>query len=145
MVAKNYTAARKARRFAMQGLYEWQISHKPIHEIQAYTRAENAMHKVDLPYYEQLMTQIAQRTGEIDALFGNFVDRQLHGGVELAILRIGTYELKFNVAIPYKIVLDEAIELAKEFGASDSHKYINGVLDKVAQQTRSSEIQHNNR
>lgn len=138
-----YAAKRKARRFAVQGIYEWQMSKNPAHEIEARTRAENAMHKVDIGYYHELLSQIIQQREELDALLTPALDRELSSldGVELATLRLGVYELKHHHEIPYRVVLDEAIEVAKHFGGADSHKYVNGVLDRVAQQLRQAEKQ----
>ena len=138
-----FAAKRKARRFAVQGLYEWQMTSNPVHEIEARTRAENAMHKVDIAYYHELLTQIIRQASTLDELFKPYIDRELSAldGVELAILRLGAYELRDRLEIPYKVVLDEAIELAKHFGATDSHKYVNGVLDRLAQQLRQAEKQ----
>ncbi|TXJ07608.1 MAG: transcription antitermination factor NusB [Acinetobacter sp.] len=138
-----YAAKRKARRFAVQGIYEWQMSGNPVHEIEARTRADNAMHKVDIGYYHELLTQIVSQRDALDAVLMPALDRELSAldGVELATLRLGTYELQHHLEIPYRVVLDEAIELAKHFGGADSHKYINGVLDRVAQKLRQDEKQ----
>ena len=138
-----YAAKRKARRFAVQGIYEWQMSHNPVHEIEARTRAENAMHKVDLGYYHELLTQVNADRDNLDTLLIPVLDRELKAldGVELATLRLGAYELRDHLEIPYRVVLDEAIELAKHFGGADSHKYINGVLDRLASTLREAEKQ----
>ena len=138
-----YAAKRKARRFAVQGIYEWQMSHNPVHEIEARTRAENAMHKVDLGYYHELLTQVIADRDNLDTLLIPVLDRELKAldGVELATLRLGAYELRDHLEIPYRVVLDEAIELAKHFGGADSHNYINGVLDRLASTLREAEKQ----
>ena len=138
-----YAAKRKARRFAVQGIYEWQMSHNPVHEIEARTRADNAMHKVDLGYYHELLTAVIANHEALDALLVPVLDRELSAldGVELATLRLGAYELKDHLEVPYRVVLDEAIELAKHFGGADSHKYINGVLDRLATSLREAEKQ----
>ncbi len=138
-----YAAKRKARRFAVQGIYEWQMSANPVHEIEARTRADNAMHKVDIGYYHELLTQVVAQRDDLDALLIPALDRELSAldGVELATLRLGAYELQAHLEIPYRVVLDEAIELAKHFGGADSHKYINGVLDRVANEVRQAEKQ----
>ena len=138
-----YAAKRKARRFAVQGIYEWQMSHNPVHEIEARTRVENAMHKVDLGYYHELLTAVIANHEALDALLVPVLDRELSAldGVELATLRLGAYELKDHLEVPYRVVLDEAIELAKHFGGADSHKYINGVLDRLSSKLRKAEKQ----
>lgn len=142
-----YAAKRKARRFAVQGIYEWQMSGNPAHEIEARTRADNAMHKVDLTYYHELLTQVIQQVQSLDSLIQSVIDRELNtlDAVELATLRLGTYELREHLEIPYRVVLDEAIELAKHFGGADSHKYINGVLDQLAGKLRSAEKQQSSK
>lgn len=138
-----YAAKRKARRFAVQGIYEWQMSQNPVHQIEARTRADNAMHKVDLNYYHELLTRVVAEHDVLDQLLSSVLDRDLTAldGVELATLRLGAYELRDHAEIPYRVVLDEAIELAKHFGGADSHKYINGVLDRLAQTLRQAEKQ----
>lgn len=137
----NPAARRKARRFALQGLYEWQLSGNPAWEIEARYRTENAMHKVDLDFFHELLHRIPQVQAELDALLEPALDRAFAAldPVELATLRIGAYELKYRVDVPYKVVINEGIELAKVFGAAESHRYINGVLDRLAQQLRPHE------
>lgn len=135
------SARRKARRFALQGLYEWQLSGNPSWEIEARYRVENAMHKVDLDYFHALLHDVPRHAEELDALFTPHLDRAFGSldPVELATLRIGTYELKYRVDVPYRVVINEGIELAKTFGAAESHKYINGVLDTLAPMLRPHE------
>ena len=138
-----YAAKRKARRFAVQGIYEWQMSQNPVNEIEARTRVENAMHKVDLNYYHELLTQVVAQHDALDELLIPVLDRELNAldGVELATLRLGAYELRDHLEVPYRVVLDEAIELAKHFGDADSHQYINGVLDRLSSKLREAEKQ----
>ena len=99
------------------------------------------MHKVDIAYYHELLTQVIAHQSDLDALITPLIDRDLSAldGVELATLRLGAYELRDHLEVPYKVVLDEAIELAKHFGATDSHKYVNGVLDRLSQDFRDAE------
>ena len=134
-------ARRKARRFAMQALYEWAISGNPVFEIEARYRVENDMHKVDLGYFHELIHEIVNRHESIDDAFMAHLDRKFHelDHVERAILRIGTYELLHRPDVPYKVVINEGIELAKDFGATESHRYVNGILDEVAKQHRRAE------
>lgn len=135
-------AQRAARRFTMQGLYEWQLTGNPAHEIEARTRAENAMHKVDLGYYHTLLSQIIAQHESLDELISSVLDRGFDAldGVERAILRVGVFELRERIEVPYKVVLNDAIDLSKQFGATDSYKYINGVLDKLAGRLRPVEV-----
>lgn len=137
------TAIRKARRFALQGLYEWQVSQNPIHNIESHTRAQNAMHTVHLGYYHELMHEIVKQIEELDALITSKIDRNFSelDGVELAALRIGTYELKHRLEIPFKVVIDEAIQLNSHFGSVEGYKFINAILDKLAQELREPEVQ----
>ena len=142
--AKNTPAARhKARRFALQGLYEWQLSGNQPFEIEARYRVENAMHKVDLAYFHELLHQVVAKNRELDNAFEPFLDRKMQqlDPVEHNILRIGSYELIHHIEIPYKIILNEAVELAKDFGATDSYKYVNSILDELAKTVRKAEKQ----
>lgn len=138
-----FAAKRKARRFALQGLYEWQMTNNPVHEIEGRTRAENAMHKVDIAYYHELLSKVIANADALDELLIPVLDREISAldGVELATLRLGTFELRDRQEVPYRVVIDEAIELAKHFGATDSHKYVNGVLDRLAKTLRQAEKQ----
>lgn len=141
--AKNTPAARrKARRFALQGLYEAQLSGNPPWEIEARYRVENAMHKVDLQYFHELLLKGVQDAAALEAAFEPYLDRKMDSldPVERAILRIGAHELLNHPEVPYKVVINEAIELAKDFGATDSFKYVNGVLDELARKVRAVEI-----
>jgi N utilization substance protein B len=135
------SARRKARRFAMQALYEWAIAQNPMFEIEARYRVDNDMHKVDLEYFHELIHEIVKQVEAIDDAFLPHLDRKFHelDHVERAILRIGTYELLHRLDVPYKVVINEGIELAKDFGATESHRYVNGVLDEVAKQHRKVE------
>ncbi|MDO5769621.1 MAG: transcription antitermination factor NusB [Psychrobacter sp.] len=151
-----HTAVRKARRFALQGLYEWlmtdrrfeQTGHREWksnapHDIAARTRATNAMHTVHIGYYHELMRDIPEQVAELDALIDQHLDRMIDvlDTVEHAILLIGVYELKNRLEIPYKVVIDEAMKLNTHFGATDAHKLINAVLDKLAPELRAIEVQ----
>lgn len=152
----SHTAVRKARRFAVQGLYEWLMTdyrfakqrrdllggNEP-HTIVARTRADNAMHTVHLGYYHELMRNIPAQIDELESLIVSQLDRELSklDIIEHAILLIGTYELKHNLHIPYKVVLDEAMKLNVHFGATDAHKLINAVMDKIAKNVRQPEVQ----
>lgn len=137
------TAIRKARRFAVQGLYEWLLTDNPAHEIEAHTRAENAMHTVHLGYYHELVSKIIAQSDELI----DFIDMQLDrpwarlDKVEQAVLLVGVYEMKYSLQVPYKVVIDEAIQLNTHFGSVDGHKVIHVVMDKVAKQVRDPEVQ----
>jgi N utilization substance protein B len=102
------------------------------------------MHKVDLGYFHELIKHISQGAGELDEALLPYLDRSLNDldPVELATLRIGAYELLKRLDVPYKVVINEGIELAKTFGATESHKYVNGVLDKLAHAIRTVETRN---
>lgn len=152
----SHTAIRKARRFAMQGLYEWLVTDRRFdttgklgwkdnapHDIAARTRATNAMHTVHIGYYHEMMRDIPEQIESLDALINQQLDRDIDklDTVEHAILLIGAYELQNRLEIPYKVVLDEAMKLNNHFGATDAHKLINAVLDKMAIDLRAIEVQ----
>ncbi|MDX2374740.1 transcription antitermination factor NusB [Psychrobacter sp. PP-21] len=152
----SHTAIRKARRFAMQGLYEWLVTDRRFdvdgklgwkdnapHDIAARTRATNAMHTVHIGYYHEMMRDIPEQIEALDALISQHLDREIDklDTVEHAILLIGAYELQNRMEIPYKVVLDEAMKLNNHFGATDAHKLINAVLDKMAVEVRALEVQ----
>lgn len=151
----SHTAVRKARRFAMQGLYEWLVTDRRFdidgklgwkdnapHDIAARTRATNAMHTVHIGYYHEMMRDIPEQIDALDALISQHLDRDIDklDTVEHAILLIGAYELQNRLEIPYKVVLDEAMKLNNHFGATDAHKLINAVLDKMAIELRALEV-----
>jgi len=125
----------------VQALYQWQVSDYPVNAIEAQYRADN-VGKIDWDYFHELFTGIASSVEELDKSFTPFLDREIKqlNPVELAILRLGAFELSKRIDIPYRVVINEAIELAKKYGATESHKYINGVLDKLARESRQVEI-----
>ena len=151
----SHTAIRKARRFAMQGLYEWLVTDRRFdidgklgwkanapHDIAARTRATNAMHTVHIGYYHEMMRDIPEQIDALDALISQHLDREINklDTVEHAILLVGAYELQNRLEIPYKVVLDEAMKLNNHFGATDAHKLINAVLDRMAVELRAPEV-----
>ena len=127
-------ARTKARERALQALYQWHFTGQSVQEIEEQFLMEQNMSKADIPYFQKLLHGVPEQLNELDKGFGRFLDRPLPqiDPIELAILRIGCYELTFCPEVPYSVVIDEAIELAKKFGAEKSHKYVNGVLDKLA-------------
>lgn len=137
------TAIRKARRFAVQGLYEWLLTKNPSHEIEAHTRAENAMHTVHLGYYHELLSKIIEQSDALIDEINQSLDRPWTrlDKVEQAVLLIGLYEMKYHFEIPYKVVIDEAIQLNTHFGSSDGFKLINVVMDKFAKELRKPEVE----
>jgi len=135
-------ARRKARRFTVQALYQWQMTGANLGVIETQFRVDNDMRKTDVTYFHELLHEIPKCVNELDDTFRPLLDRDIKelDRVELAILRIGTYELSKRPDIPFKVAINEGIELAKYFGATESHKYVNGILDKVAQRLRVLEM-----
>lgn len=126
----------------MQALYQWQMAKQNLADIEEQFRVDQDMSKVDLDYFHELLHGIPAHMDELDTALLPHADRDISkiDPVERAILRIGIYELIFRPEIPYRVVLNEAIQLAKQFGAEDGHKYINGILDKIAHELRRIEI-----
>ncbi|MCL6270476.1 transcription antitermination factor NusB [Sansalvadorimonas sp. 2012CJ34-2] len=133
---------RKARELALQALYQWHMAGSSITDIEAQFRARNDMTKVDGGFFRELLLGVAQQASELDETLSPVLDRDLEklDPVEKAALRLGCYELKVRTDVPYRVVINEGIELAKKFGAQDSHKYINGILDKLALNLRAVEV-----
>lgn len=127
-------ARRRARECAVQAIYSWQISHNDIFEIETTFIAEQEMKGVDVAYFRELISGVAKNFAELDQKMTPYLSRPLEdlGQIERAVLRLSLYELMKREDVPYKVVINEGIELAKSFGADDSHKFVNGVLDKVA-------------
>ena len=143
--ARNTLAAErhKARHYAMQALYQWHMAAAPVNQIEAEFRADYDFSHVDLEYFQALLHGVPASVTELEAVFEPLLDRKLDdlGPIERSLLRMGTWELQHRVDVPWKVVINEAVSLAKKFGATDSHKYINGVLDKVARQLRKAETE----
>lgn len=141
--AKGKAAARRrARSLAMQALYQWHLAGQPLNEIEAQFRVDNDFATVDGAYFHEILHGVPRQKSEIDGDFGVLLDRPLEeiDPVELAILRLSTYELRNRHDVPYRVVINEGIELAKTFGATDGHKFVNGVLDKLAPRLRAAEV-----
>ncbi|QTF09518.1 transcription antitermination factor NusB [Brenneria izadpanahii] len=131
-------ARRRARECAVQALYSWQLSKNDIADIELQFLSEQDVKDVDITYFRELLAGVATQAEKLDQLMAPFLSRQLDelGQVERAILRLAIFELSKRDDVPYKVAINEAIELAKVFGAEDSHKFVNGVLDKAAPSVR---------
>lgn len=132
-----------ARRAAVQGLYQWQMTGQDINLIEHQFLAEHDLGKTDIEYFKELLHGVPQRLHELDDYMIPLLDRSIAeiDPVERAILRIGVYELEFRPDIPYRVVINEGVELAKTFGAEHGHKYVNSILDGVARKLRKVEIE----
>jgi len=131
-----------ARKAAVQALYQWQMTGQSMTDIEQQFGEEERLKNVQKSYFRDLLSGILDNLDAIDAAMAGFVDRPVDSvdPVERAILRLGVFELLYRPEMPYRVVLNESINLAKCFGADGSHKYINGILDKVAQVKRAVEM-----
>tara|TARA_B110000879_G_C10821550_1_gene374297 strand:- start:127 stop:573 length:447 start_codon:yes stop_codon:yes gene_type:complete len=138
----NIHARKKARIIAMQALYQWQMSEEELHGIELQYIEHNDFSKIDLTYFRELLYGIPKNLAELEKVFSQELDRPLKdlNPIELAVLRLGTYELLKRLDIPYKVVISEALGLTKRFGSNCGHKYVNGVLDNVAKKVRAEEV-----
>jgi N utilization substance protein B len=125
----------------MQALYQWDMSGNNLSEIEVQFLEDEDFSKADKDYFHELLHQVPARLDEVEAAFEPFLDRSLKeiDPVERALLRMASYELLARVDIPYKVVINESVNLTKKFGAEQAYKYINGVLDKTAQKLRAAE------
>lgn len=133
---------KKARRLLIQALYQWQLSGADIGAIEAEFFTDHKMADVDTQFFHEILHAIPQKVVELDTSFAGYLDRSQGAldPVSLSVLRLGAYELLFRIDIPYKVVINEAVNLAKTFGPSEAHKYVNGILDKLASIHRAIEI-----
>ena len=134
-------ARSRARRRALQAIYAWQMSGSKMNAVIDQFRHEQDMEIADLEYFEDLLRGIEQHVEELDEALTPYIDREVGqiDPIERAALRIAAYELKFRPDVPYRVVINEAIEVTKRFGADHGHSYVNGVLDKLASQLRGTE------
>ena len=139
---KPKSARRRARECALQGLYEWLISGAEASIVDAHMREQDGFDKCDTAHFDALLHGCIAQAVDIDAVLTRHVDRKTTqlSPVEHGVLMIGVYELKHCIEIPYKVAINEAVELAKSFGGTDGHKYVNGVLDKAAADLRPVEV-----
>lgn len=144
MTEHNALAAqrRKARHYGLQALYQWTLSGASPSDIEAEFRVDNDFTHTDGEYFSAVLKGVVDDVDGLESLFEPALDRTLDelDPIERNLLRLGTFELRDRIDVPYKVVISEAIALAKKFGATDSHRYINGVLDKVARELRQIEL-----
>lgn len=138
----NMAARRKARRLAMQALYQWHLSSSPVNQIEAEFITDHDMAKVDQEYFSEVLRGVPSTLTELDSYIESVTDRSVREmtPVELSILRMGAYELVHRIDVPFKVIINEGVELSKLFGASEGHRYVNGVLDKLSQRLRATEV-----
>ena len=132
----------RARELALQGIYEWRLSGKSARLIEKGTRDEKSLGRYDTEFFGQLLNGVIADHETLSAQIAPHLDRKLDelSPVEYSVLLLGAFELAQHPEIPYRVVINEAVELAKTFGGSDGHKFVNGVLDKLAAQVRAAEV-----
>src|SRR5690242_101763 len=130
----NPTARRNARQYALQAMYQWQLSGTPIKEIETDFLIHQIKHKTDLDFFKELIHAIPAQCDELDEQMSPFLSRPITelDPVELAILRLGIYELTQRLDIPYRVSINESLELAKKYGSVEGYKFVNGILDQIA-------------
>lgn len=139
----NPKARSRARSSALQALYQWQITGHTIKDIEIQFHQEQNMQKLEVEYFHELLHTVPSMLNDLDEQMQEYLERPIQevSPIELMVLRIGVYELIKRIDIPYRVVLNESIELAKKFGNVDSHKFVNSVLDQVAQKHRHIETE----
>jgi N utilization substance protein B len=137
------SSRRRSREFALQGLYEWLIAGSDAGVIEAHLREQDGFDKCDKAHFDQLLHGCIREAADLDAALARHVDRKTTqlSPIEHGALMIGVFELKHCIDIPYRVAINEAVELTKSFGGTDGHKYVNGVLDKAAGDLRPLEVQ----
>ena len=133
----------RAREFALQGLYQHIVGRNEVLDIDRFTRDLAGFHKADVVHYDALLRGCVEQAQALDALIAPKLDRSFAeiSPVERAIMWIGVYEMQHCLDVPWRVVLNECIELAKDFGGTDGHKYVNAVLNGLAPELRSAEVQ----
>jgi len=139
---KNRTPRHRAREFALQGIYEWLLNNEDSGVIDSHIREAHGFEKADVEHFNAVLHGVIKQVAELRAGLAPLIDRSIDqlSPVEHAALLIGAYELKNHLEIPYKVVINEAVELTKSFGGIDGHKYVNGILDKLAASYRQTEV-----
>ena len=135
------SARRRSRELALQGLYAWQLSGEAVQGLRSQLADSEDFDKADAQYFDTLLRGTIEQAAEIERQLAPALDRKVEqlSPVERAILLLAAFELRSSPEVPYKVVINEAVELAKAFGGTDGHKYVNGVLDRVARVLRPSE------
>lgn len=140
--APNKSPRHRARELALQGVYQWRVTAGEVAQIEKQIHAEKNLGRYDKELFSKLLRGTLSQHASLEALLAPHLDRPLAelSTVEFSVLLLGAFELSQHPEVPYKVVINEAVELAKTFGGTDGHKYVNGVLDKLAAQVRAVEI-----
>ena len=130
----------RARRLAVQALYSWQLAGEPVEDIYKYYSEDRDFDRTDAAYFKELLLEITSDSESLNILLAQYADRDLDQltPVEHAILWVGLFELRDHLEVPFAVVINEAVELSKKFGAENGHRYVNAVLDKAAQDLRTA-------
>ena len=133
---------RNARHYALQALYQWQVGGDSAREIEAQFIAHQITKSLDMDYFKEILHGVIEKQAELDQQMSPFLKRPIQelDPIELSILRLSGYELANRLDIPYRVVINEALELTKKFGSVEGYKFVNGVLDQVARKIRTAEI-----
>lgn len=140
--ALNPVARHNARRYALQAMYQWQIAGTALSDIESEFLHYHIDKKLDMDYFKELIHGVPKYQLEIDQEMKTFLGRPMSeiDPIELAVLRISTYEILKRPDVPYRVIINEALELTKKFGSTEGHKFVNGVLDRVARKNRETEV-----
>lgn len=135
-------ARRNARRYALQAMYQWQMAEASLSDIETEFLHYHIDKQLDMTYFKELLHGIPRHAHELDLEMQPFLGRPLHeiDPIELAVLRLAIYELLKRPDVPYRVVINEALELTKKFGSIEGYKFVNGVLDRVARKVRETEV-----
>lgn len=133
-MSTKFSKRKKARTYAMQALYSWKITKNDLNDVKANILEEKNQTKIDIEYFDNLLFGIPEKLNKLNDIIVKFIDVDISkiDPIELTIIQIATFELTQCIDIPYKVAINEALELAKTFGSQEGHKFVNGVLDKVA-------------
>jgi N utilization substance protein B len=136
------SARHRARELALQAIYQWRMSGGDHLEIEKTTRAEKSLGRYDVEFFSQLLRGVVEHNQALVATITPHLDRDMNelSPIEFSVLLLGAFELSHHPEVPYRVVINESVELAKTFGGTDGHKFVNGVLDKLAVQLRAVEI-----
>lgn len=136
-------ARRRAREFALQGLYQWLLSGNPVALIEGHVAQVTGFDKADGELFVSLLRGTIHNAEALQSEFAPFIHREVRelSPVERSILLLATFELKHNLETPYRVIINEAIELAKGYGGTDGHRFVNGVLDRLAAHLRAPEVE----
>ncbi len=139
---KNRTPRHRAREFALQGIYQWLLNQEDPGAIDAHIRNAHGFEKADAEHFDMLLHGAIKYADSLRSSITPLIDRSIDelSPIEHAALLIGAFELAHHIEIPYRVVINEAVELTKSFGGIDGHKYVNGVLDKLASTMRAEEV-----